>query len=177
MGLFGTSDPVEKQEKMLTKGESQSTWRAPSSPTKPASGTWTMAANAAEEKSIKQAIKDIALAEKNEAKGARAETLAHSAHEKAVEEEAKLSSELHKLQQKHQDAASKVQATAQDISTKADEHQRLAQAVEQRKAHLNQLESQHHDHGAVREHKLRELHAQHKPTVGAAAGTGELHPQ
>lgn len=42
----------------------------------------------------------------------------------------------------HQDAASKVQATAQDISTKADEHQRLAQAVEQRKAHLNQLESQ-----------------------------------
>jgi hypothetical protein len=36
------------------------------------------AENRSEEKSIKQAIKDIAHAEKNEAKGAKAETHAHS---------------------------------------------------------------------------------------------------
>jgi hypothetical protein len=83
-------------------------------------------------------------------------------HEKAAKEEAKLSSELHKLEQsesvmtlhlpctsggtdqtaEHNAAASKVQATANDINTKTSEHQRLAQAVEQKKSHLNQLESQ-----------------------------------
>ena len=115
-----------------------------------------------EEKSLKQAIKDVSSAEKEEAKAAKAESHSHASFEKAHKVEAKLANKLNqatasesfvehsvfrwldplglRLIPEHDQAVSKEVAAQNEAKAKEDAHQRAAAALQEKKAKLDQLQ-------------------------------------
>ncbi|EIW72529.1 hypothetical protein TREMEDRAFT_58701 [Tremella mesenterica DSM 1558] len=176
MGLFGTSDPVKREEKMLANGlfclglGNRSRWLP--APLVLHVGTFAISPEAKhDDKTVKNALKDVAHAEKSEHNATKQERSAHATHEKAVKTEAKLQSELEKLTHKHNDAVSKANATANEAQRKSAEHQRIVGVAQQSKANLDHVQHTHKEHSIQRDQKLAALHESHAP-VDPAPGTG-----
>ncbi|KAL1405009.1 hypothetical protein Q8F55_008632 [Vanrija albida] len=152
MGLF-SRDPIEKEQKLI-KNEAK-----------------------AEEKLLHQALKDLNVAQKQEAKTAHAERDAVQDNEKQKRYIDKLATELAKLQTQHEQAITKQEQLAQDVESKHAELLRLQEETVKARGVVEDLQAKHAANNATRDARLAELSAGRtgsplSPTGPSAAAGG-----
>ncbi|KAJ9118165.1 hypothetical protein QFC22_004069 [Naganishia vaughanmartiniae] len=151
MGLFGTSDPVKKEEKALAKEAKH------------------------DDKAVKQAQKELAKTEKEEHKAEKAHDKALKEHSKVVALEHKLSERVNAAVHKHDEAVSKENKVNHDIQASEQYRARVEHDLALKKQNLEQVAQQHHvkEHDRVeRQHALQTAHV----APGTTAPTSAVHP-
>ncbi|WOO86076.1 uncharacterized protein LOC62_07G009565 [Vanrija pseudolonga] len=152
MGLF-SRDPIEKEQKII-RNEAK-----------------------AEEKLLNQALKDLNVAQKQEAKTAHAERDAVQDNEKQKRYIDKLATELAKLQTQHEQAITKQQQMAQEVESKHTELLRLQEETVKARGVVEDLQAKYAANNQVRDSRLADLTASRtgspvSPTGASAAAGG-----
>ncbi|GHJ89744.1 hypothetical protein NliqN6_6146 [Naganishia liquefaciens] len=147
MGLFGTSDPVKKEEKMLAKEAKH------------------------DDKLVKQALKDLEHTEKEEHRALKAHDKAVKEHAKAVEKEHKLAEQMNKVVHRHDEAVSKENKLAADIQARDQYHAKIEAELAAKKQAVEQATHRHHTNEAQREQRHAVLEHGHESTTPAVGST------
>ncbi|KAJ9126289.1 hypothetical protein QFC24_002021 [Naganishia onofrii] len=151
MGLFGTSDPVKKEEKMLAKDAKH------------------------DDKLVKQALKDLAHTEKEEHRAQKAHDKALKDHAKVVEKEHKLSERVNAAVHQHDEAVSKENKLQHDIQAREQYHAKLEQEIAAKKKAVEQATQRHDLNNHQREDRHHVLEATHG-APGTTATSSTVHP-